>query len=246
MEQGGVNTQMFLAAQLQQQQRQIQQLMNMLPHFQNQPLNMTLGMMSGRLGPDAATIIPTSLSQTNLAPTDPLSTTATSNPTNIGPTSSGPANVAPVASEPSIHGPVDSGQATNYRATNLGPAHQIPADHDAEPAVGQNIGDQFHTRKKVSESKNPSLVWKRLKHKWIKSTEEIIELGETPGFSMLVDPHEMQVHLIGDAGTINKLVALAPPPPPGMLTCPECGKFYKNANSLRVHKLKYHRHDFIQ
>ena len=101
---------------LQQQQRQIQQLMNMLPHFQNQPLNMTLGMMSGRLGPDAATIIPTSLSQTNLAPTDPLSTTATSNPTNIGPTSSGPANVAPVASEPSIHGPVDSGQATNYRA----------------------------------------------------------------------------------------------------------------------------------
>ena len=41
-------------------------------------------------------------------------------------------------------------------------------------------------------------------------------------------------------------VALAPPPPPGMLTCPECGKFYKNANSLRVHKLKYHRHDFIQ
>ena len=35
------------------------------------------------------------------------------------------------------------------------------------------------------------------------------------------------------------------PAPAGMLTCDECGKFYKNTNSLRVHKSRNHKHDFI-
>ena len=33
--------------------------------------------------------------------------------------------------------------------------------------------------------------------------------------------------------------------PPGMITCEHCGKFYKTTNSLRVHKIRQHKHDFI-